>query len=69
MARFTKKIKGKDIVTNYEGEKAWKLTPKMELYSLACTASLQRKFYTEADECIERLRALITKVGNGCRAV
>ena len=62
MSRFTKKTKGKDIVTNYEGEKAYRLDPKMELYSLACTASLQKKFYTEADECIERLRDLITKV-------
>ena len=62
MSRFTKKVKGKDVVTNYEGEKAYRLDPKMELYSLVCTASLQRKFYTEADECIERLRDLITKV-------
>lgn len=62
MPRFTKKTKGKDVITNYEGEKAYRLDPKMELYSLVCTASLQKKFYTEADGCIGRLRDLITKV-------
>lgn len=42
MPRFTKKTKGKDVITNYEGEKAYRLDPKMELYSLVCTASLQK---------------------------
>jgi len=59
--RFDKKTKGINVTENYEGEKAWKLTPKMELYTLVCTASLQKKFYTEADETIDRLRKLILK--------
>ena len=60
--RFSEKKKGINVTTNYEGEKAWKLSPKMELYTLVCTASLQKKFYTNADECITRLRKLIKKV-------
>jgi len=59
--RFAKKKKGTHIEINYEGEKAWKLTPKMELYTLVCTASLQKKFYTEANEAIVRLKELILK--------
>ena len=53
--RFSEKTKGVNITTNYEGEVAYKLTPKMELYTLVCTASLQKKFYTDESECIERL--------------
>lgn len=59
--KFSKKTKGINVTTNYEGEKAWKLTPKMELYTLVCTASLQKKFYTEADEAVSRLKELILK--------
>lgn len=62
MSRFSEKKKGVNTTVNYEGEVAYKLTPKMELYTLVCTASLQKKFYTEADECIKRLRSLLPKV-------
>lgn len=62
MSRFSEKKKGTNIVENYEGEVAYKLTPKMELYTLVCTASLQKKFYTDKDEAIERLRKLLPKV-------
>jgi len=60
--RFSEKKKGTDTTTNYEGEVAYKLTPKMELYTLVCTASLQKKFYTGKDECINRLKTLLPKV-------
>ncbi len=60
--KFNKKVEGINVTTNYEGEKAWKLTPKMELYTLVCTASLQKKFYTDENECVSRLRKLIKKV-------
>jgi len=60
--KYNKKVKGINVTVNYEGEKAWKLTPEMELYTLVCTASLQKKFYTDEDECIDRLRELIKKV-------
>jgi len=60
--RFSEKKKGANTTVNYEGEVAYKLTPKMELYTLVCTASLQKKFYTDSDECISRLRGLLHKV-------
>lgn len=60
--RFNEKKKGANTTVNYEGEIAYKLTPKMELYTLVCTASLQKKFYTDKDECIGRLRGLLHKV-------
>ena len=60
--RFSEKKKGVNTTVNYEGEVAYKLTPKMELYTLVCTASLQKKFYTDEDECIERLKGLLHKV-------
>jgi len=60
--RFSEKKKGINITTNYEGEVAYKLTPKMELYTLVCTASLQKEFYTDKDECINRLKTLLPKV-------
>ena len=62
MSKFSEKKKGVNTTVNYEGEVAYKLTPKMELYTLVCTASLQKKFYTDEDECIERLRTLLPKV-------
>ena len=60
--RFSEKKKGANTTVNYEGEVAYKLTPKMELYTLVCTASLQKKFYTDENEAIERLRTLLPKV-------
>ena len=60
--RFSEKKKGVNTTVNYEGEVAYKLTPKMELYTLVCTASLQKKFYTDEDKCIERLKKLLHKV-------
>ena len=60
--RFSEKKKGVNTTVNYEGEVAYKLTPKMELYTLVCTASLQKKFYTDENEAIERLRTLLPEV-------
>lgn len=62
MSRFSEKKKGVNTTVNYEGEVAYKLTPKMELYTLVCTASLQHKFYADATESIERLQELLPKV-------
>ncbi len=59
MSRFSVSKKGSTRTTNYEGAKAYKLDPKMELYSLVCTASLQKKFYTDEDEQLNRIRALV----------
>jgi 60 kDa SS-A/Ro ribonucleoprotein len=60
-ALFKSKVKEAAIVENHEGEKAFVLTPQMELYAAVATASLNDKFYEKADETLVRLRALIAK--------
>src|SRR4026207_593021 len=55
-----KMSKAKETV-NYEGEKAFVLTPKLELYTAAATAGLSDQFYEKAIDKIHRLRKLIAK--------
>ena len=43
---FLRKKKDKSLV-NYEGAKAWKLSPEMELYPAVVTASLSKHFYED----------------------
>jgi len=45
--------------TNYEGAKAWKLTPELELYSAVVTASLSNKFYETEGKRLTRIKDLI----------
>lgn len=45
--------------TNYEGAKAWALTPELELYTAVVTASLTNKFYETEVLRLERIRQLI----------
>lgn len=63
MARFTKKTKQRNTTTNYEGAKAYKISPEMELYTAVCTSVLSKKFYTP-DNGIENIRQLISKVSS-----
>lgn len=46
---------------NYEGEKAFVMTPELELYAAVATAGLSDKFYESGAEQLERIRALIEK--------
>jgi 60 kDa SS-A/Ro ribonucleoprotein len=62
MSRFSVSKKGSTKTVNYEGEKAYKLNTEIELYSLVCAASLQKKFYEDEDETLNRLRKLIVSV-------
>ncbi len=48
--------------TNYEGAKAYAMTPEMELYSAVVTASLSDTFYEMQDERVNRIAQLIGKV-------
>jgi hypothetical protein len=45
MAMFNRTSKGKDIITNAEGDKAYKLDTETELYSAVCTTALSSKYY------------------------
>lgn len=48
-------------VKNYEGAKAYKLTPEMELYSAVATAGLNDTFYEKGGDRLERIKELILK--------
>lgn len=50
-----------NVVSNYEGAKAFKLTPEMELYSAVVTAELSDKFYENSDTRVERIQKLMLK--------
>jgi len=54
------KSKAKQTV-NYEGEKAFVLTPQLELYTAVATAALSDQFYEKAADKLVRLRELIAK--------
>ena len=63
MARFSQTTKSKNIIENYEGGKAYSLTPEMELYTAICCASLQPKFYVDnVEDELSRIRELLKNV-------
>lgn len=55
-------LKGNDVVANYEGAKAYAMTPELELYTAVVTASLSESFYETQDERTRRIAELIGKV-------
>jgi hypothetical protein len=59
--RFNLFKKNEAEVVNYEGAKAYRLTPEMELFSAVVTAGLSDTFYEKCDDRITRLRELIAK--------
>ncbi len=50
-----------NVVNNYEGAKAYKLTPEMELYSAVVTAGLSDNFYEKSDTRLTRIQELMLK--------
>lgn len=61
--KFNFILKNKNIKTiNYEGARAFALTPEMELYTAVVTAALSEQFYEKANDRLERIRHLISKV-------
>lgn len=46
---------------NYEGEKAFVLTPQLELYTAVTTAGLSEQFYEKVDHKLQRIVELIEK--------
>jgi 60 kDa SS-A/Ro ribonucleoprotein len=53
--------KNANVVTNYEGAKAYKLTPELELYSAVVTSGLNDNFYEKGGDRLTRIRELIEK--------
>ena len=48
-----------NVASNYEGEKAFPVTPALELYTAVATAGLSDQFYEKADQKLDRIRSLI----------
>src|SRR5258708_258183 len=56
-----KRTNAANQTVNYGGEKAFILTPQVELYTAVATDALNDKCYTTAEEMLLRLRTLIAK--------
>lgn len=50
-----------NVMNNYEGAKAYKLTPEMELYSAVVTAGLSDTFYEKEETRLARIKELMSK--------
>jgi 60 kDa SS-A/Ro ribonucleoprotein len=59
--KFNFRKKAAPAITNYEGAKAFVLTPELELYTTVVTASLSDNFYENAADKLKRLQELIAK--------
>lgn len=59
--RFNISIRRTRLVVNYEGERAFVLTPEMELYTAVVTTALSDQFYENSSERLKRIRSLIQK--------
>ena len=60
--KFNSLIKEFEATLNHEGEKAFVITPELELYSLVVTCSLSGKFYESGGEQMGRIIDLVGKV-------
>ncbi len=47
------------VTKNYEGAKAYKLSPEMELYAAVATAGLSDNYYEKANDRLTRIKALM----------
>jgi len=59
---FDQQIKENETIRNHEGEKAYAMTPEMELYSAVTTTMMDDTFYEEQDARVERIAELVAKV-------
>ena len=59
---YNSMIKEKETVMNHQGEKAYAMTPEMELYTAVVTCALSDKFYESKDDRMERIASLIRQV-------
>ncbi len=57
--RFNIFRKKTSTVTNYEGAKAYKMTPEVELYAAVVTAGLSNTFYEGNDDRLARIQELL----------
>lgn len=60
--RFNFRTKEKTPTVNHAGDKAYTLTPEMELYSAIATTMLSDVYYEKADARLERIIGLMSKI-------
>ena len=60
--KYNSMLKEKKTEKNYEGARAYAMTPELELYTAVVTASLSDTFYEKQDERVNRIAQLIGKV-------
>ena len=60
--RYNSMIEERERVVNHEGEKAFVMTPEMELYTAVVTCALSDNHYETGDERMSRIAELIRKV-------
>lgn len=53
--------KSNNVVTNYEGAKAYKMTPAEELYCAVVTTELSSTTYEKGNDRLARIQSLILK--------
>lgn len=59
---FNSMLREQSETKNYEGEKAYVMSPEMELYTAVVTSTLSNKFYEKNDERMWRIFNLVKKV-------
>ncbi len=60
---FNEKARGVHTTSNHEGETAYTMSPKLELYSAVVTTMMSGdKFYESKDETLNRIRSLVRDV-------
>lgn len=57
--KFNFLSKQKNVMVNYQGAKAYKITPEMELYTAVVTTGLDDSFYQSGDCRLERIKQLM----------
>ena len=59
---YNSRLKGADTIENYEGGKAYAMSPELELYTAVVTASLGETTYEKGDARAERIARLVDQV-------
>lgn len=63
MSTFNEKARGAQTTLNHEGEVAYTLSPKLELYSAVVTTMMSGdKFYEKKDDTLNRIRGLVATI-------
>lgn len=65
MAKFNIFKRQVKPTVNHEGDRAYTLTPEMDLYNIAAASFMENRFYEKDDRQLKRLRALLPKVEPG----